>query len=220
MRALDPDIIKALEADHFTFFFLLKLDFDSPLYLTDGDNEFYYEGNTYAPVGFKFSSIQGNSGLAVDSFDIDVDDTNQGISSVLLSEDVRNRWGQVLLAIITETDVDDGGVPRVQTDRVVASLFRGIVGGWDLTGDNMARITLTNEMVLWNKEPLRIQSTSCPWSYKGVECGYTGAEEVCDKSYEACQQRNNEANFGGDRFLAATMTKSVWWGRTRNYQGK
>jgi hypothetical protein len=112
------------------------------------------------------------------------------------------------------------GKSYVQTGRAFQRLFRGIVGGWDLSGDSTARITLTNEMVLWNKEPLRIQSTSCPWSYKGTECGYTGPMGPCDKSYEACQLRGNEANFGGDRFLAAAMLKQVWWGRTRNYPGK
>lgn len=219
MRVFDPDILAALEADRFTFFFLLKLEFNSPLYLTDFDHEIYYEGDTYAPVGFTFDAIQGASGLSVDSIDINVDDTNQAISAILLSEDVRNKWGIVTLGVITETEVDDGGVMRIQTGRAFQRLFRGIVGGWDLSGDNQARITLTNEMVLWNKEPLRIQSTACPWSYKGTECSYSGPMGPCDKSYEACQLRGNEAQFGGDRFLAAAMTKELWWGRTRNYMG-
>jgi len=111
------------------------------------------------------------------------------------------------------------GESYVQTGRAFQRLFRGIVGGWDLSGDNQAKITLTNEMVLWNKEPLRIQSTACPWAYKGTECSYSGPMGPCDKSYEACQLRGNEAQFGGDRFLAAAMTKELWWGRTRNYMG-
>lgn len=114
------------------------------------------------------------------------------------------------------------GRSYVQTGRAFQRLFRGIVGGWDLSGDNMAKITLTNEMVLWNKEPLRIQSTSCPWSYRSTrpgECNYTGPMGPCDKSYEACRLRGNEAQFGGDRFLAAAMAKELWWGRTRNYMG-
>ena len=220
MRTIDPDVLSALEADRFTFFFLLHLDFTSALYLTDGDHEIYYDGDYYSPVGFKFDALRGNSGLAVDSLDIDIDDTNQAISAILLSEDVRNKWATIYLGIITETEVDDGGVTRTQTGRVFQRLFRGIVGGWDLSGDNIARVTLTNEMVLWNKEPLRIQSTSCPWSYKGTECGYSGPAGPCDKSYEACQLRANEAQFGGDRFLTAAMLNPVWWGRTRNYQGR
>ena len=220
MRAIDPNVLAALEADRFTFFFLLHLGFTSALYLTDFDHVVYYGGDTYSPRGFKFDAIQGNTGLSVDSLDIDIDDTDQAISAVLLSEDVRNRWGTIYLGVITETDVDsEEGAPYVETGRAFQRLFRGIVGGWDLSGDNQAKITLMSEMVLWNKEPLRIQSTACPWSYKGTECGYSGTLGVCDKSYEACQLRSNEDNFGGDRFLAAAMTKELWWGRTRNYTG-
>jgi len=220
MRAINPDILAALEADTFTFFFLLRFDFNSPLCLTDAEHEVYYDGERYAPVGFSFDSLSGGAALAVDSLDIDIDDTDQAISATLLGEDVRNKWATLALGIITETEVDDSGTPRIETGRAFQRLFRGIVGGWYLSGDNMAQITLTNEWVLWNKEPSRIQSTSCPWAYRGTECGYVGPAGPCDKSYEACKQRGNEMQFGGDRFLAAAMMKEVWWGRTRNYQGK
>ena len=77
----------------------------------------------------------------------------------------------------------------------------------------MVKVDLTNEMILWNKN-LYACSQACQWSYRG-RMWLQRRNSVCDKTYEACKLRHNEANFGGDRFLAATMVKSVWWGRTQ-----
>jgi len=112
MRAIDPNVLAALEADRFTFFFLLHLGFTSALYLTDFEHEVYYDGDTYLPRGIQFDAIQGNASLAVDSLDIDIDDTDQAISAILLSEDVRNRWGTIYLGVITETDGPPDAVTR------------------------------------------------------------------------------------------------------------
>lgn len=367
MRALTPDFLLALQGDRLSFFFLLRLGLDTPLCFTDADHEVYHGGEKYLPVGFKFDAIQGGAGLAVDTLTVNIDDTNQAIGAMLLSEDVRNKWGTLYLGIITEkkhqtpffdfednttggwvkngygnaiievnntnpisghydlkatlsvniysgfytllgfpveagrryrvqfkyrhnsntmikhrvggapffasatsaypsnyeampatgggigvvdyeftavashgvetagllvslqfapdknevvyiddvqvTAITESGEPAIQTGRAFQRLFRGIVGGWELTGDNMAKIDLTNEMILWNKMPLRLQSTACPWSYRGKECNYKGQMGPCDKTYEACLLRNNQMQFGGDRFLTATMIKSVWWGR-------
>lgn len=135
MRAFNPDILAALKADRFTFFFLLKLEFSSPLYLTDFDHEIYYGGDTYTPVGFTFDVIQGASGLSVDSFDIDIDDTNQAISALLLSEDVRNKWGIVSLGVITETDVDPEVI--IRTESTAADWDAGVHDGTVADGDNL-----------------------------------------------------------------------------------
>ncbi len=213
MRALTPDFLLALQGDRLSFFFLLRLGLDTPLCFTDADHEVYHGGEKYLPVGFKFDAIQGGAGLAVDTLTVNIDDTNQLITGRVLNQDARNKWASIFMGVVTETDVEIDGETHVQTGRTYQLLFRGIVGGWELTGDNMAKIDLTNEMILWNKKPLRLQSTACPWSYRGKECNYKGQMGPCDKTYEACLLRNNQMQFGGDRFLTATMIKSVWWGR-------
>lgn len=207
MRSFDIDFLDIINKNNFTMFFLLRLEYTLPLYFTDFNHAIYEDGTRYDPVGFSIENITGTADLSVGSLDIDIDDTLKQVSGVLLTEDVRNKWGQLLFG------VKDGATQKVIT------VFRGITDSWELSGENVARITLTNELILWNKKTLRTQTASCPWAYKGTECGYTGALGACDKSYAACQARANEANFGGDRFIASTITKEVWWGRTRNYTG-
>ena len=37
----------------------------------------------------------------------------------------------------------------------------------------------------------------CYWKFKGNECGYAGAETMCDKTLTRCKQLNNSPRFGG-----------------------
>lgn len=206
MRNFDATIAAELAKENFTFFFMLELQLSSTLRITDFDVPVYDEDdNLFTPVGFKFDNITGSAALAVESLDIEIDDTNQAISAAVLGEDVRNKWAILYIG--------------VYADQIVTQEFmRGIIGGWELFDDNKAKITITNEMVLWKKRPLRIQMSSCPWVFKGEECGYTGSESTCDQSYDDCNGiKGNAANFGGDRFLPALMEKEIWWGRTRDY---
>jgi hypothetical protein len=50
--------------------------------------------------------------------------------------------------------------------------------------------------------------------FKGLECGYTGSESKCDRSYARCESLNNTANFGGERWLPSIENANIWWGQT------
>jgi len=47
--------------------------------------------------------------------------------------------------------------------------------------------------------PRRFLSQHCNWAefFKGIECKYTGLEEVCDGSYVRCKELGNTLNYGG-----------------------
>lgn len=342
--------------------------------ITDGDIPIIHEGETFLPIAFKFGDISGSATLAVESIDIEIDDTGKTLAAIVLNEDIRNKWAILSVGAIdseyeeatvnliatqgsaaqdwtawshwstrattywasqgTFNDPDYGVVwwgigtsstpylfdydaytllqgqtltfsiylkadeeitfskPRFYTRRAdsttdavdhdpvsitltpkwqrftwtttipadatgigvtlgigtsdgkkiyaaypqleekpyatsfvngsrasnvvhVQEFLRGIIGGWQLYDENTLKITITNELVLWNKKPLRIQMSSCPWVFKGPECAYSGGESTCDQTYERCRFLGNTANFGGDRFINSMMQKEIWWGRTQ-----
>jgi lambda family phage minor tail protein L len=37
----------------------------------------------------------------------------------------------------------------------------------------------------------------CYWKFKGIECGYTGPGETCDKTISQCRTYNNSTRYGG-----------------------
>ena len=98
---------------------------------------------------------------------------------------------------------------------LVQEFIRGFISSWELSSDNQVRISVKNEAMLWAKKTLRIHSSSCPWVFKGTECGYSGTATWCDRNYARCGELLNTDNYGGFRFLPSIMEKEIWWGRQR-----
>jgi hypothetical protein len=234
MRNFDAQLYAELLKEVLQQFFILEIQLASGTYrYTETDIDIYYGGNKFSPRGFTFDNLNGSSNLSVDNLDIDIDDTDQELSALLLGEDVRNKIAILYYGVIANQEVtgslwadgvtwEDGVVwmpSYTQKIVIVEEFLRYIIGGWELSEDNLAKITLTNELVLWKKTSLRQQSSSCQWAFKGAECGYTGGETWCDQSYERCLALSNEINFIGFRFLPALMITELWWGRTPNYTG-
>jgi hypothetical protein len=204
MRNFDADIAAELAKEILHVFFMLEFQFASDTYrYNDMDIDVYASGKKFSPVSFKFENLSGSAGLAVESFDVEIDDTNLGISSIILNEDVRNKTAILYLGVVTSAQ-----------EIVTEEFLRGIVGGWKILDDNIVRISITNEMVLWNKRTLRSHAPTCPWTFKGTECAYAGAQTWCDQSHDRCYDLSNTDNFGGFRFLPSIMERKIWWGRT------
>jgi hypothetical protein len=228
LKLFDATISAELQKEILQYFFLLELQLTTTYRFTDGDVPIYEGGYLFSPRAFSFDNFAGSSSLAVEKIEITIDDTDQAISALLLGEDVRNKIAKLYLGVIarthvigTEWDIEtewaEGNVwagDYEHSNVVAQEMFQGFIGGWELYDDAGARLSLTNELVLWNKKTLRTQSTSCPWAFKGTECAYAGSEIWCDQSYDRCTALVNSANFGGFRFLSSLMEKEIWWGKT------
>ena len=232
MKIFDSAIVSEIAKENLRPFFMLELQLATTARWNDIDIDIYdAAGNKFIPIAFNFGDIIGSSNMSVEAIDINIDDTNQAISAILLGEDARNKtailyFGVVLApytadtfdAILDFDAIGDFDAMSVAGKLKSQELLRGIIGGWELYEDNKAKITITSEMVLWNKKSLRPQTSSCPWAFKGVsgECGYTGAETLCDQSYDRCRALSNTDNYGGDRFLPAIVSREIFWGRSSN----
>ena len=112
---------------------------------------------------------------------------------------------------------ESGYTYQIERERslLVQEFIRGFISSWELSSDNNVRISVKNEAMLWAKKTLRIHSSSCPWVFKGTECGYSGTATWCDKNYARCGELLNTDNYGGFRFLPSIMEKEIWWGKSR-----
>ncbi len=75
---------------------------------------------------------------------------------------------------------------------------------WDFNIDSpiltneFLTVSLTSDNPLTKRFPqIPYLSVYCPWYFTGAECGYTGAETTCNRTYQDCAGRGNVANFGG-----------------------
>ena len=209
MKAFDSAISAELAKESFQPYWLLDIATTTPMRYTDLDLGTYHDGNLYVSRGMKIGNITSGATVSAEKVEIELDDADQVITAFLLNEDVRNKTASLYFGVIARTAV---GL-ETQLSRHVQEVWRGFVSGWELAGEADCRITLTHEFVLWNKEPLRTQSSSCQWTFKRTECGYSGEAGWCDKSYDRCKKLANSDNFGGFRFLPEIAEKEIWWGR-------
>lgn len=46
--------------------------------------------------------------------------------------------------------------------------------------------------------PVRMMKDYCPFKFKGVECGYKGSAQKCNKTLKRCRELGNNTRFGGE----------------------
>ena len=214
MRVLDSDLAAEYQKEILSHFYMVEFNFANTYRYNNTEENIYDSGsNLFLPRSFDFDDISFSLGWTVNDLVVTIDDTDQSLSAILLNEDVRNKTAKLYVGVVTPSDGD-----TVPNTIVTQEFMRGIVSGWELSGDSICRITIKNEMVLWSKKVSRTCQSSCPWTFKGTECTYAGTETWCDQSYDRCGDLANTDNFGGFRFIPSLMQKEIWWGRSPNYK--
>ena len=46
--------------------------------------------------------------------------------------------------------------------------------------------------------PVRMMKDYCPFKFKGIECGYKGSAQKCNKTLKRCRELGNNTRFGGE----------------------
>ena len=81
-----------------------------------------------------------------------------------------------------------------------------------------ANISLISHLCDWEVIcPRRVHSPTCPWVFKGTECGYSGAETWCDFTKSRCVELSNQANFGGFEYIGSLMNQVPYWGEREKF---
>ena len=205
MHNYNETFIQQIAAETAQFVMLIHLESNASLYVTDCDIPLYYSGHKYSSRAMKVSNISSMAGGIVDRVTIDLDDIDNIIALNILSYDVRDKPVDIVYAALNSNH-------RIMVAEI---LFKGFIGEWQIKPKSTALVVM-NEFIHWKKRTQRTYSATCPWVFKGVECGYTGDELSCPKKYNKCCDLGMRQNFGGFRFLPAISEKQIWWGRTRS----
>lgn len=237
MKSFDPAVIIELAKEGFIFFLLVEFELLSgTLRYSDADIDIWYEDYRYSTADFVFDNVETTGDMGVDTVSLTFNNADLSMSALVLSEDILGRWFTLKFvvakegsAVLTEGEVSlllegglvDGEKMLLDTPVTVGgysvvgghSLFYGIISDWELR-EKSIQIEVQNELVFWNKKSLRKCDSNCNWEFAGTECGYSGAQNWCNQSYERCKEIGNTDNFGGFRFLPAISEKEIWWGRT------
>lgn len=203
MKNYSTAIAAKISSEEFLNFMAVDLCFSSTYNYTDSNIPIHYGGVRYVPTPMQLSEISYAAAMSVDRVTISFGNADQTLSGILLTEDVRNKVVKVYFGVYDPASYSVVGLDQV---------WHGIVDEWSLT-EEKAEIVTVNEFILWKKRPLRSASATCPWAFRGTECGYAGGGAWCDQSYARCSELGNTTNFGGFRFAPAMSEKEIWWGK-------
>jgi len=156
----------------------------------------------YISRGFEFESINYTLSNVMDDCTLRIDNLDSVLTSIFVGGTVEEKEASVYLGLM---DTDDTVLGTVL-------MFTGEVDSFELD-ESEVRLVIGSRFSRWGHQAYNKHSASCRWKvFKGTECGYSGGQTWCDRSYTRCVTLANTANFGGFRFLPSIENKRVWWG--------
>lgn len=206
MRNFNASTTAALEAETAKTFWFMDLEFDSgTLRYSDADITLYSGGNAYTPNSFTISNIRMTADMAIDRAQVEIQNTDLVMSGTLLNETAANRTVKIYFGCLNSSNA------------IIAleEIFQGFITAWGGMTVRTCPLVLGNYFMLWSKRSLRIAQATCPWAFASAsdpECGYSGSETKCNKTWTRCGELANTNNFGGFRWLPALEEKKIWWG--------
>lgn len=166
------------------------------LRFTDADIDVTYNSQTWTPKGITYSKAKLNKNFEVQSYDIGLDNIDDFLISWYLANDPTGY----------DVTVYKGFAAEPVSEPI------SLVGSWAgiLFKGRITRIEADEEFVITAKSaidfhrqrgPRVMQHTLCrfqgPNGFKGVNCGYVGAETECNFTFARCNELENQERFGG-----------------------
>jgi lambda family phage minor tail protein L len=156
-------------------------------YLVRNNESVTYDGQIYDPFAFELDSTKQESKGKIPTVSLSVSNVTRLFASLL--------------------ELYDGGVGATVVITVVNSeLLTENYSELEITYDVLAT-EVTEEWVVFTlgaPNPLRQRfpkyryiSGHCNWQFESYECGYTGEDETCLRTLEACQAKLNSEHYGG-----------------------
>lgn len=207
MRSIGSNIITELESEELRPFYLLDMDIDSTNYrYTDCDIPINLT-NMFYPRGFRSDGAFYSMANIVDKTRIEIDNLDNVLTSVFVGGTPQGSDVSLSLVVLDSSyDI---------VDSTSVTIFQGEIDSWELAEDKV-NIEVASIFSKWSQKTLSKHGASCRWKvFTGSECGYSGAETWCDRTYARCTELSNTANFGGFRWLPSIVDKEIWWGRVQ-----
>lgn len=176
----------------------IEISGQDPVYLVNNRENITFNGNEFIAFPFKFGEITSGKG-EVPQFNLQVDNTSRAVNRLMMEYDIYLKQngieGNKVIATIYVINTID------LTEEILAEKFE--LTSWDST-TQWATFKMGASNPFMQEYPRRkMYANFCGFKFKGSQCGYTGAETVCDKTLTRCRELNNSVRFGGFKGLGA-----------------
>jgi lambda family phage minor tail protein L len=158
------------------------------LLLAAHDEDVTFDGETYTKFPITHESVSDNSRGEIDSVAVRISNVSRLIQSYLESYDWRGKKvtiTQVFLDQLADADAKISFVLYIDNYKASEA---------DVEFQLTTRFDVIDVML-----PLGAYNRNyCRWKFKSTECGYVGAESVCNKTKQDCRDnKDNVVRFGG-----------------------
>ena len=170
------------------FLYDFYLDDSNIIRFTNSEQDVTFDGNNYSRFPISIPSLSSNSEGKIDSIKVTISNVDRIIQSY--AENYNGFRGCKVVIHLVFPDLID------QPDYAVNEEY--YVSICELSAKT-ADFTLKPKINFLDiKIPRRIFSKyRCQWIFKSDECGYSGSETSCDKTFETCKNYGNQSRFGG-----------------------
>lgn len=202
MRNFAAETETALAAEVATIAAFVEMDFSTTYRFNGSDIDMYFGANKFEKKPMEVPLLQLASDLSVDRCTIRMGNAGRMMSAALQNND--ETGSEVIISI--------GAIGSDHRIIDLEPMFTGELTAWDFD-EKWAPMALSGRMARWSKKTLRIAQASCPWPWKGAECGYSGAGADCRQTWSRCNLLGNGNSFGGFVYLSKLQEARIWWGR-------
>jgi len=169
---------------------LLEIDMPQlaqPLKFVANDVNITWDGDTWAAFPFEINNIGEPAKGELPSVSLRVSNVSRAIQGYVELAD-GGVDADVIIRVINGGDLAELNPYIVLNFRVASTSVDAQWVNFNLTSTNTWSRLFPKAKVLKN---------NCAYIFKGVHCGYTGGETVCDRTLPRCRELNNSIRFGG-----------------------
>jgi len=158
------------------------------LYYTDWTEDITFDGQTYLAFPLRLNSISESGDSSINKVTVTVSNVNRRISAYL--ESYNGLVGRdVIIKMVWLDKLSDSNCyieDKFTIDEVTVT-------------EEVVNFVLAPKLDVFQIElPRRKYFRSyCMWRFKSDECGYSGNETECNKTFQRCKELGNEERFGG-----------------------
>jgi len=167
---------------------LLEISFEGDVIRICRNNEdVTWNGQTWVAYPFSITDSKNDNKGTLSNLTVDVDNTTRELEYYLENSN-GGAGSEVVLYVVRFDDLDGEEADLEEHFSVKATT---------VTGQKVS-FTLGNAYNTRQRRPWRrYMKNSCPWKYKGCECGATSNLPNCNHTLSDCRERNNSTRFGG-----------------------
>lgn len=192
MRNVTPEFINQKNKLVVTPIYLYSIQYDEDgdnwLRLTSWPTQVTFDGVVYTPYNIAHNTIRENLEGVVDRVGMAISNVDRTLQAYLEQYDGL-RDCTVTIQTVWEEELSEADCYISETFRVEDSA----------SNQNEVILTLSASLdVLEVSLPRRTFFRGhCLFQFKGTECGYSGGESECNKTFQRCEELGNVGRFGG-----------------------